>query len=358
MKKSLLFIPDISGFTKFVQTTEVAHSQHVIAELLEVLIEANTENLALAEVEGDALFFYKEREIPSQERLLAQIEAMFTAFHSHLKLLEKNRICPCNACAKAPELELKIICHSGELQFIEVQGNRKPFGKQVIEAHRMLKNSVDSENYTLISKELAKNIGLPVYYYSKLFKFREGGDIYDDKHTEYIYAVIDKNQLSLNPYSKYQKINVDIPPKLIYNKDFAISAESLLEYISNFRYRHLWIKGEVEFKFNEHEVNRIGTEHMCIVNEKILKFTTITKEVKKGQYIYGELTKTPPIIDELYQFFIITPITNNSCHLQIETYWNSKSILKKLMGFLLIKNISNKGIIYALKELSNLKELD
>lgn len=64
MAKSLLFIPDISGFTKFVQTTEVEHSQHVIAELLEVLIEANTLNLELAEIEGDALFFYKEAEMP------------------------------------------------------------------------------------------------------------------------------------------------------------------------------------------------------------------------------------------------------------------------------------------------------
>ena len=153
--KSLLFIPDISGYTKFVQSTEAEHSQHVIAELLEVLLEANTQDLSLAEVEGDALFFYKEQEVPSQEKLLAQIETMFTAFHSHLKMLEKNRICPCMACATAPNLQLKIVAHCADLQFIEVKGNRKPFGPQVIEAHRLLKNSVDSENYALISKDLA-----------------------------------------------------------------------------------------------------------------------------------------------------------------------------------------------------------
>ena len=117
MAKSLLFIPDISGFTQFVQTTEAEHSQHVIAELLEVLIEANTLDLKLAEVEGDALFFNRESYIPSQEQLLAQIETMFTAFYSHLKMLEKNRICPCNACATAPNVQLKIVAHSGELQF-------------------------------------------------------------------------------------------------------------------------------------------------------------------------------------------------------------------------------------------------
>lgn len=60
MIKSLLFIPDISGFTQFVKTTEIEHSQHVIAELLEVLIDANSLNLELAEIEGDALFFIKK----------------------------------------------------------------------------------------------------------------------------------------------------------------------------------------------------------------------------------------------------------------------------------------------------------
>ena len=65
MPKSLLFIPDISGFTHFVQNTEIEHSQHVISELLETLINANTQNLQLAEIEGDALFFYKENSILS-----------------------------------------------------------------------------------------------------------------------------------------------------------------------------------------------------------------------------------------------------------------------------------------------------
>lgn len=120
LDKSLIFIPDISGFTHFVQTIEKEHSEHVIAELLEVLINSNTESLHLAEVEGDALFFYKEGDIPSQEKLLAQVETMYTAFYSHLKMIKTNRICPCNACASAPNLELKIVLHSGDLQFMTV----------------------------------------------------------------------------------------------------------------------------------------------------------------------------------------------------------------------------------------------
>ena len=64
MNSSLLFLPDISGFTEFVQTTEVGHSQHIISELLQLLIDADILDLELAEVEGDALFFYKVSSFP------------------------------------------------------------------------------------------------------------------------------------------------------------------------------------------------------------------------------------------------------------------------------------------------------
>ena len=91
MIKSLLFLPDISGFTKFIQSTEVAHSQHVIAELLEVLIKANTQDLKLAEIEGNAIFFYNENDILSQEKVISTIRKQIHCFLTHLKLLETNR---------------------------------------------------------------------------------------------------------------------------------------------------------------------------------------------------------------------------------------------------------------------------
>lgn len=316
MSKSLLFIPDISGFTKFVQTTEVEHSQHVIAELLEVLIEANTQELKLAEVEGDALFFYKQGEIPSQEKLLAQIETMFTAFYSHLKLLEKNRICSCHACASAPNLQLKIVAHCGGLQYIEVQGNRKPFGQQVIEAHRLLKNSIDSENYALVSKQLASAIELPIYYYSKIFRFKEGKDKCDDREVEYIFSLIDHNKLNLYTFSQGKKVNFDNPPQLIFEKKFPVSAFSLMEYITNYSYRHFWVEGVDKFEYNEHEVTRLGTEHLCVVNGKHLNFVTVTKDAEPNQYVYGEMTTSPPPVDKLYQFYVITPLSETECKLK------------------------------------------
>ena len=351
MAKSLLFLPDISGYTKFIQTTEVEHSQHVISELLEILIAANTENLHLAEIEGDALFFYKDGEIPSQERLLAQIETMFTAFHSHLKLLEEHRICPCNACATAPNLELKIIAHAGELQHIEVQGNRKPFGQQVIEAHRLLKNSVDSSNYVLISSALALEIQLSKYYSSKIFRFRKSSDTYDNAEVEYLYSLIDSNQLQLNEVPTAKEVEFDRPPNLTETRDFPVNSATLLEYLTNYTRRSEWAKGVDRFEYNSNEVTRLGTEHVCVINGKNLNFTAIKKPVAKNQSVYGELTTDTPPFDTLYQFFIVTPTSKNSCKLELELFWEAKSPFKKLLILLIAKRLFKKNLNNAMDNL-------
>lgn len=351
MNSSLLFLPDISGFTEFVQTTEVEHSQHVISELLEVLIEANTESLQLAEIEGDALFFYKENEIPSLEKLLAQVEHMFTDFYSHLKLLEKNRICPCNACSSAPKLQLKIIAHCGELQFINVQNNRKPFGTQVIEAHRLMKNSVKSDNYVLLSKELTDYIHLSDTYKTKLYHFNSGKNSYDGKELNYLYSIIDKKELKLKPFQLAKKMEHKKSPSFTLENEFPIAANELLEYITNFNYRKHWIDNEVDFKFDHNQVNRVGTEHVCVIKDKHLNFTTITKQGKPGQLIYGEMTSSPPPIDTLYQYQIITPINTSTCKLVTEVFVEAKSPIKKLLIFLFIKRAFKKGTSEAMRKL-------
>jgi len=348
--KSIIFIPDISGFTKFVQSTEAEHSQHVISELLEILIGANTQKLVLAEIEGDALFFYKE-EIPSMEKLLAQVETMFTAFYSHLKLLENNRICPCNACALAPNLELKIIVHCGHLQFLAVQGKRKPFGNHVIEAHRLLKNSVDSDNYVLFSNQLMEDIMLPKTYESKLFTFQEGEDHYDGKTLPYSYAHIDNKNLKIKPFEQAKLVNFTRKPNAIIEQVVKVSANTFLEYVTNYKYRQEWFKGVNRFEYNEQEVTRVGTEHVCVINGKHFNFVTVTKAADPEQLVYGELTTDPPMVDELYQFYLITPLSNHTCNVEIQLYWVTKSILKTLAMTLFFKRIFIKNNKDAIKRL-------
>ena len=72
--KGLIFIPDISGFTRFVNDVEIDHSRHIIQELLEVIINSNQIGLEISEIEGDAILFYKYGDVPDLAAIYGQIE--------------------------------------------------------------------------------------------------------------------------------------------------------------------------------------------------------------------------------------------------------------------------------------------
>src|SRR5215217_6474965 len=104
--KGLLFIPDISGFTRFINETDIDHSRLIIQELLELLINANETGLEISEIEGDAILFYKFGAPPSLDALYKQVEKMFCAFHRHLAIYNNYRFCQCKACISAIHLTL------------------------------------------------------------------------------------------------------------------------------------------------------------------------------------------------------------------------------------------------------------
>ncbi len=89
---TLLFIPDISGYTNFINAVEIDHSTHIITELLEIIISANILDLKISEIEGDAVFFYRIGQEPSFEEIIAQAENMFTKFHQHLKFSQEESL--------------------------------------------------------------------------------------------------------------------------------------------------------------------------------------------------------------------------------------------------------------------------
>src|SRR6185295_15111713 len=107
--KGLIFIPDISGFTRFVNETDIEHSHLIIQELLEIIINANQIGLQISEVEGDAILFYKFGEAPDLKEVYLQVEKMFCEFHRSLMSYEYRRFCQCKACTSAIDLSLKVI---------------------------------------------------------------------------------------------------------------------------------------------------------------------------------------------------------------------------------------------------------
>ena len=152
MDKALYFMPDISGFTKFVNNTELEHSIHIISELLELLIDSKTIDLKLVEIEGDALFMFTT-EIPNYKKLIEQTTTMLEAFHTHIGSYETMRICNCGSCKTTTNLELKFLVHYGDLAFMKVKNFVKPYGRDVIKIHRLLKNHVPINEYLLFTND-------------------------------------------------------------------------------------------------------------------------------------------------------------------------------------------------------------
>ncbi len=150
MEKALYFMPDISGFTKFVNNTEIEHGIHIIAELLELLIDSSIINLELVEIEGDALFMFTSK-IPNYEQVLEQTTVMLKNFHKQTKSYETKRICNCGSCRTTTNLELKFLVHYGNLAFIKVKHFVKPYGREVIKIHRLLKNEIPINEYILFT---------------------------------------------------------------------------------------------------------------------------------------------------------------------------------------------------------------
>ena len=156
--KGLIFIPDISGFTRFMNETEIGHSQLIIQELLEIIINANQIGLEISEVEGDAILFYKFGAPPDMNALYKQVEKMFHDFHRYLIMYDQQRICQCGACTSASGLTLKVISHYGEFTGFNMKSFSRNFlnlhGKDIIVAHQLMKNDIDLHEYWLVTDSL------------------------------------------------------------------------------------------------------------------------------------------------------------------------------------------------------------
>ena len=184
--RGLIFIPDISGFTRFVNEVEISHSRFIIQQLLEALIEANDSGLEISEIEGDAILFYKLGESPDLDTTYRQVERMFLSFHKHLELYESRRTCHCNACLSAMHLTLKVITHYGEFTEYKIKDFLHLIGKDIIIAHQLLKNDIPQHEYWLITDNLSG--GKPPEQFTPLISWNQGTKQIDKDEINFHFA--------------------------------------------------------------------------------------------------------------------------------------------------------------------------
>jgi len=170
-----LLIADISGYTEFVKLHNMRktpvignalannfeyHAETIIADLLEVVIEAIEPTLSLNKLEGDAAFFFSEdkKDKLQSDEIIQAMEKANEAFKAKASELVFVQACGCEPCLQSKNLKLKIVAHKGNFTIKKIRNFEELAGEDVILTHRMLKNSLLSNEYWLVTNNFFENL--------------------------------------------------------------------------------------------------------------------------------------------------------------------------------------------------------
>ncbi|GAA3579313.1 DUF2652 domain-containing protein [Snuella lapsa] len=293
---TLLFIPDISGFTKFVHETEISHSEHIIKELLETLIDANEMDLQVSEVEGDAILFYRKGKKPTAAETLAQVQRMYIKFHTCLRTYESQRICQCGACANSDGLSLKFIIHYGNISINQVKTQSKLFGSDLIVAHRLMKNDVPLKEYVLITDQLIDACASWVEIDQVAWAApNHGNGHYDFGDIKYCYLPLAPLESHI-PQPSIEDYATDSNMRQILSVESVITApiELVFDVVSDVNAKHLWVLNVKGSDKTNGKIVKNGSTHRCIMNEDENDpfFTSHSFEISKDLIIWIDTNHT------------------------------------------------------------------
>jgi len=167
-KTGFLLIADISGYTEFVKLHNIrkkpilgnviannfqSHAETIISDLLESVIDSIEPKMKLNKLEGDAAFFFCEKNNSKYEsdKIIEVMDKANEAFKKKASELVFVQVCGCEPCMQSKNLKLKIVAHQGNFSIQQIRNFEELAGEDVILTHRMLKNDLLSNEYWLIT---------------------------------------------------------------------------------------------------------------------------------------------------------------------------------------------------------------
>jgi hypothetical protein len=145
----------------------LSHAQVAISELIKTIIRQVEIPLEISKLEGDAVFLYAVKDESSaaweevRHEIGAKLLGFFEAFSTKVSELSASNMCACGACTNVNKLRLKVIVHSGQALFYTIGRFEELSGVDVILVHRLLKNSIESDQYILMSEAAYRDIAFP-----------------------------------------------------------------------------------------------------------------------------------------------------------------------------------------------------
>jgi hypothetical protein len=345
--KGLLFIPDISGFTRFVSQTEIEHSRLIIQELLEIIINANEIGLEVSEVEGDAILFYKFGECPELEDLYKQVSKMFCEFHRSLIAYDHRRFCQCKACTSTIDLTLKVITHYGEFTGYNVKNFNKLIGKDIIVAHQLLKNDIEQHEYWLVTKDLLHDdepAGFAQWMkWNSSVKQTEGGEI------PFHYTQLGELKNELTPETFTQPGFSDKVKVISVSNEYDTDIITLFHATGDYNFRARWQEGVRSVEEINHFLPRLGMRCRCIMDngETVIFSTNYSYHPDRIEFTEADEK------NKSSTRYLLEKTGDNKTKLTVDYYITKGILAKTIFNLTKKKQIQNAFE----KSLVNLKEL-
>ena len=152
-----LLLVDISGYTAFLASVEVAHGVDfsagipagygVLGELLDGVVEDIQPDFEVAKLEGDAVFGVAPASALDGRgaAVVGRLESLYQAFRARREQQARSaRDHVCTACPVVSTLDLKMVLHRGQAVRQTVATHTELLGPAVNVVHRLLKNTVQA----------------------------------------------------------------------------------------------------------------------------------------------------------------------------------------------------------------------
>ena len=236
-QQGFLIISDITGYSKYINESELEHARDSLTALLNLLIKHTQSPLVLSKLEGDAVFSYAPAGGFLQgQSLLDMIETTYASFRKALELMVLNTTCPCNACRNLPNLDLKFFVHYGAYMTQKLGNFTELVGNDVNLVHRLAKNQIKEKTgfkaYAAFTQSVMDALGLADFQNS-LTPHRE------------TFADVGEVQMYVDDMHKVwerlkDRVRIEVRPEealLIREYVFPIPSSILWEYMTKPEYR-------------------------------------------------------------------------------------------------------------------------
>jgi hypothetical protein len=304
-----ILIPDISGFTTFMTTTELSHSSMAINMLIDAIVNAADKQYEVSEIEGDAVLLIRQDPAPTKKEILDNCLSIFHAFHFQRTWMQQHTLCPCKACIALDQLTLKFVVHHGPLAEIRVGKFVKHSGREMIVAHRLLKNSINDNEYLLVTNKMmlqAKDdlVADMMEWNSSSEEITAIGKV------DYQFALLHeaRKKATLPPAPNFDYPADDTP---YYEVTIAANFKDVYMYIMNVPTRNSWVPGLREVAQDIPHAF-VGSIHRCSFDNLETVITPRRMNFSGDEIFYAETCEIPEFGIVMTHEFIVKDIDGRS----------------------------------------------